>query len=81
MKPTTKAKNIIGNMYRNQWRTGLTEFQDAKNCALSAVNLLIKDAAKDMIHLHRGGMTDREYWKAVKKEIIICNFNVFNPMI
>ena len=56
MKAKEKAKELVDKMYQYQWRKDTIEFRNAKQCALIAVDELIKE-------------TGSKYWYDVKQEI------------
>jgi hypothetical protein len=66
MKPKEKAKELVDKMYQYQWRKDTIEFRNAKQCALIAVDEMLKE--------HFGDISDygtRRYYflKEVKEEI------------
>ena len=56
MTPKEKAEELFEKMYQYQWRKDTIEFRNAKQCALIAVDELIKE-------------TGSKYWYDVKQEI------------
>jgi len=76
MTPKEKAKELVDKMYQHQWRKDTIEFRNAKQCALIAVDELIKmesmflseiikicDAAKFNYEINHS------FWQDVKNEI------------
>jgi len=57
MTPKEKASELVNKMYHYQWR----EKERAKQCALIAVELLIKELEECSIY--------SMYWQQVKQEI------------
>ncbi len=72
MKAKTKAKKMVREMYAYQWRQDTKEYNNAKKCAIIAVNEIIKDwfatdGNKNMIAKLK--VEKIEYWNNVKTEI------------
>ena len=64
MTAKEKAKELV----RKYWDLGGIDVLEAKQCALIAVDEIIKEI--DVFFLHRYDATDRYfYWKEVKQEI------------
>ena len=64
MTPKEKAQELVDKMYHYQWR----EKQRAKECALIAVDMVIK-CCKDYDEVHENYTTQVKYWEQVKQEI------------
>jgi hypothetical protein len=70
MTPKEKAKKIVDKMYQYQWRKDTIEFRNAKQCALIAVDEILKYIPK--FEYGQGEKTttmEYDYLKEVKQEI------------
>ena len=71
MKTKEKAKELVDKMYQHQWRKDTVEFRNAKQCALIAVNEILKSfGTLTNGNLFYTTFNAIEYYKEVKQEII-----------
>ncbi len=81
MTPKEKAVDLLDRFYNTtpneNWfnpplgliRQEYKSWQQAKECAIIAVNEIISQSSNKVVHLNRKGLTDYDYWWEVKKEI------------
>ena len=67
MTPNEKAKDLVDKFYHHGMATITTKRQahnDAKQCALIAVEEILKEVTPKISYIHQ-----HEYWQEVKNEI------------
>jgi hypothetical protein len=69
MTPQEKAKDLVEKM-RDEIPCHCDDWEQAKQCALIAVNIAIK-CCKDYDEVHENYTTQVDYWMGVKQEIEI----------
>ena len=66
MTPKEKAIELVENMAFHHWADGICHYEDAKQCALIAVDELIIEKNK----WENGSFYTSKYWDYVKQEIL-----------
>jgi hypothetical protein len=76
MTPQKKAIELVERMAIYHWVDGVCKYEEAKQCALIAVDEIIKDLKESLkvaedLHLHARGLIIGSFvdWQEVKKEI------------
>lgn len=70
MSPKEKAEELIHKMYvvHSNSASDIT-LHFAKQCAIIAVDEILKNVYDDHATIGRQSLTDKEYWQQVKQEI------------
>ena len=76
MTPQKKAIELVERMAIYHWVDGVCKYEEAKQCALIAVDEIIKDLKESLkvaedLHIHARGLIIGSFvdWQEVKKEI------------
>ena len=76
MTPQKKAIELVERMAIYHWVDGVCKYEEAKQCALIAVDEIIKDLKESLkvaedLHLHARGLIIGSFvdWQEVKEEI------------
>jgi len=76
METKEKAIGLVDKMYQHQWRKDTIEFRNAKQCALIAVDEIIKALEIEGQYYTPQSILDKikwnetkKYWQEVKQEI------------
>jgi hypothetical protein len=76
MTPQKKAIELVERMAIYHWVDGVCKYEEAKQCALIAVDEIIKDLKESLkvaedLHLHARGLIMGSFvdWQEVKTEI------------
>ena len=76
MTPQKKAIELVERMAIYHWVDGVCKYEEAKKCALIAVDEIIKDLKESLkvaedLHLHARGLIIGSFvdWQEVKTEI------------
>ncbi|SDI02105.1 hypothetical protein SAMN04488062_12037 [Flavobacterium omnivorum] len=69
MSAKTKAKELVKQMYKHQWRADAKEFREAKECAKIAVDEILSLLTLYNEENAFNDLQTKKYWNQVKQEI------------